>query len=394
MKNIFFCINFIIFSFALLVRAQPHYGVVITPIADLLGAPIKTFFPHDSVNEAYKQLVLCGAEKKIWQGCPRLHQLIANEIVEVIDENEHELKIKTPHLFYLAANSSEKQNTFWTHKKNIALLTDLQKKHDLDISNFPFFNRYKTIIVLSRPFKNPTTNITYSVGTQFVAAQLDHNHHAHALLFDAEKNKFNLIKIDAGYFFIKPKSLPEQQILFLNLLRGWAQQHYIAYVWGGCSFTQTCTNTFAKTTNKQNNSYWRPESEHIIKNGFDCAGIILRAAQAAGLNYPYKNTHTLKECLSALTNHDHLVEGDLIWIPGHVMAVSNLTKNLLIEARSYSHGYGIVHEIPLEKVFKNIHTYQDLIHAYHKKEILYRLDDQGNVRDTFKEFKLLKMIYQ
>lgn len=62
------------------------YGVVVTPVADLIGSPIQTFFPDMSVDTAYQQLVLCGAEKKLWIGCPRLHQLIAHELVEVLDQ--------------------------------------------------------------------------------------------------------------------------------------------------------------------------------------------------------------------------------------------------------------------------------------------------------------------
>ncbi|MFZ5954559.1 MAG: hypothetical protein ACOYT8_05675 [Candidatus Dependentiae bacterium] len=395
MKNFFLCSIVTFYFFNISAENQPDYGVVITPIADLVGSPIQTFFPAMSTDNAYKQLILCSAEKKLWQGCPRLHQLIAHEVVEIIDENDHEFKIKTPHLFYLIGNSPEQQNIFWAQKKNIALLDDLEKKYDVHKSNFPFFNKHNTLIVLSRPFKDPTTKIVYSAGTQFVAKTIYPNRFAKVLIFDPAKKKFNLIKIDSCYYIIKSKFIGQQKANFVKLLRDWAHQKYIAYVFGGCSFTKPCNKLFdKKTTNGTINSYVRLESENTIKNGFDCAGLIFRAAQAAGLNFPYKNTHTIKECLPALTNHDRLVEGDLIWIPGHIMAVSDLTKNLLIEARGYSHGYGIVHEIPLDKVFKNIRTYQDLIDAYHKKEILYRLDDQGNIRDTFKEFKLLKMVYQ
>ncbi len=76
------------------------------------------------------------------------------------------------------------------------------------------------------------------------------------------------------------------------------------------------------------------------------------------------------------------------------MAVSNTKEHRLVEARSYSHGYGIVQEIYLCIVFKDIKTYDDLLQAFKTKTKIQRLDSSGVVRDTISDLKLIKFGYR
>src|SRR5205814_4688733 len=129
------------------------------------------------------------------------------------------------------------------------------------------------------------------------------------------------------------------------------------------------------TKTGQNGDYSFYEHERDTqspKNGFDCSGVILRAAQIAGIPYFCKNTTTIAQCLTPLKSEQQLREGDLILIKGHVMIVSDITKNLLIEARSYGHGYGKLHEISIDQVFEGIETYKDLCDAYYEKKVVKR----------------------
>lgn len=371
-----------------------RYGIVVKPIADLVGSPIQTFFPEMSVDKAYQQLVLCGAEKKLWIGCPRLHQLIAHEMVEVLDQTPYEYKIKTPHLFYVTGTNKEQHNCFWTDKKNIVLVEELEQNKSVSLAHFPSFNKNNPIIVLIKPFFDTRTNQTYSVGTRFVCKQIT-SKNAIIFTYDAQNSKGSSAKIDAHYYCLQPKTEDHQKKLFVKLLKYWTKPEHIAYVFGGCSYTQPCSKNFEKKiADHKQHAYIRLESENKTKNGFDCAGIIVRAAQAAGLDFPYKNTHTIKECLPHLSTTDQIVEGDLIWIPGHVMAVSDIKEQRLIESRSYSHGYGIVQEIELCKVFKDIKTYDDLLQAFRNKNKIQRLDSSGVVRDTIGDLKLIKFGYR
>ena len=141
-------------------------------------------------------------------------------------------------------------------------------------------------------------------------------------------------------------------------MRQWAKRKegFIPYVWGGFSFTDTIKTTSCFLLKDETTS---------PKTGLDCVGIIARVAQIYGIPYFYKNTTTIKQCLTPLARNSKLMTGDIIWVPGHVMIVADLTNHTLIEARGYDHGYGKVQEIPLNEEFKGINTYRDLIDAYH-----------------------------
>jgi hypothetical protein len=125
--------------------------------------------------------------------------------------------------------------------------------------------------------------------------------------------------------------------------------------------------------------------------GLDCAGLIARAAHLAGIPYFYKNSLTIAKHLAPLNKKETISEGDIIWLPGHVMVVSSLKDNLLVEARHYSHGYGKVHEIPLSHQFKNINSYEQLAAHFFNKKPLQRLDKSGKVVQVLPDFKILKL---
>ena len=60
--------------------------------------------------------------------------------------------------------------------------------------------------------------------------------------------------------------------------------------------------------------------------GFDCSGMILCAAQIAGLPYFFKNTDTLLGNLKPLRPTEELEAGDLVFYSGHVLVVSDLKE--------------------------------------------------------------------
>jgi hypothetical protein len=111
----------------------------------------------------------------------------------------------------------------------------------------------------------------------------------------------------------------------------------------------------------------------------------------ASLPYYFKNTTTISTQVPPLPPHALPEPGDLIVIPGHVMVIADLKNHTLLEARGYPHGYGKVQELPLEKVFKDIATYEQLLAAYRNKKTVYRIDREGNVRDTIQTMKILRV---
>ncbi len=209
---------------------------------------------------------------------------------------------------------------------------------------------------------------------------------------------------------------------FVNLLKRWAHRSnaFIPYVWGGFSIRSMCKqDTFildkkpifvpfdvasrhssSRATAdgaKQEIRAKRPEKDHEYpKSGLDCSGLIAMAAQCCGLPYYYKNTTTIGKHLKELQPTDTIQAGDLIWFRGHVLAISSLSPAKVIESRGYTlkrytPGCGKVHEVALEKVFKDMKTIEQLRAAFFEGKPLDRIDGYGDIGQVF-GWKILKLL--
>ena len=126
--------------------------------------------------------------------------------------------------------------------------------------------------------------------------------------------------------------------------------------------------------------------------GYDCSELIMRMAQLAGINFVWKTSQVMSEQCAPLTSDGFLEDGDLIWFPGHIVIVSSIANNEIIEARGYGSGYGCVHRIKLSECFKGIETYDNLVDAYFSQTPLFLCDKQGEVTKELPVFKILKLI--
>ncbi len=107
-------------------------------------------------------------------------------------------------------------------------------------------------------------------------------------------------------------------------------------------------------------SNWQRRCPRGVQSGFDCSGLILRAAQLAGITYWCKNTTTIGLTFKDIPQQESLEEGDLILIKGHVMIISDIKRNLFIDAASYASGFGCLHEASLSDMFVEVATYDEL----------------------------------
>ncbi len=410
MKRIYVIPIFYIIFISYFIAASQK-AVICVPIADLIGQQITTLIPDISAEKAYATIAHCAGEIKSSIACPRLHQLLYNDIVEVITTSSEEACIRIPQTYYVTPSSCQPQNCYWTLKKNIMLLDDLANNniiasHLPDPINFADTNHcalnHTDVITLIEPFHDSTLNLTFSVGTRFIkkpGAQKRRASKIEAFALDFLRMKEHIIKIPRHKCVVYScTKTPKERIAdYVTLLQKWAhtKNGSIAYVWGGTSFTKTTNGAFKEITKTGHNgdySFYEYEKDtQSPKNGFDCSGAILRAAQISGIPYFCKNTTTIGQCLASLIKEQTLQNGDLILIKGHVMVVSDINKNLLIEARAYAHGYGKLHEIPLREVFDGIETYKDLCDAYFEKKVVKRKDKHGNIRDTFSNVQLFSM---
>ncbi len=410
MKHLFF---FVLFIFALFINALCHTAqkaVISVPIADLIGNPMGTIWPHENISNAYAHIPTCGAQINSSFACPRLHQLLYNDIVELIKTHNDEVYIRTSHAFYITSSPTP-QTDYWTLKKNITLLDDITHAN-ITLNHIPepiaFTDKDNTALncihsaTLQEPHYCATLKTTFSAGTRFTVTPpttKKQNSSVTVYAIDYTTMQEHQIKIPHKKCIITDQTKNNNECItnYVNLLKQWActKNGFIPYVWGGTSFTHTASGSFkeiVQTTNNSDYSFYHYEKNNFSpKSGFDCSGVILRATQICGIPYFCKNTTTISQCLKPLEQEHILQEGDLILIKGHVMVVSDIKQNLLIEARSYAHGYGKLHEISLSEVFEGIKTYKDLCTRYYDKKPIQRKDKFGNIRDTFAHLQLLSM---
>lgn len=403
-------IIFIFFITSHLILLPSQKAVINVPIADLIGQQITTLIPDIPAQQSYANLPVCTGEIKSSIACPRLHQLLYNDLVEVLKIVGNEAYIRTTHGYYLIPSSQQPQNTYWTLKKNITFFDDLAA-HNISTAHIPPAIDFSDsnsfdctdIIILTEPHYDSVMRMTFSAGTRFIKISTPRKKRAtkiEVFAIDYEKMKLHKIKIPLDKCVINDctKTQNERISDFVTLLKKWShiKHGHIPYVWGGTSFIKPVTTNFKEVTKTGHNgdySFYEYEKDtQSPKNGFDCSGIILRATQICGIPYFCKNTTTIAQCLAPVKREEQLSAGDLILIKGHVMIVSDVKNNLLIEARSYGHGYGKIHEIPLNQVFDGIETYKDLCDTYYEKKVIKRKDKNGKIRDTFGNVQLFSMM--
>ncbi|MBA2306888.1 hypothetical protein H0W26_02005, partial [Candidatus Dependentiae bacterium] len=110
-----------------------------------------------------------------------------------------------------------------------------------------------------------------------------------------------------------------------------------------------------------------------------------------GIPYFYKNTTTASQSMKTLEAEELLNKGDILWCPGHLMVITDVENNLLIEAIGYGIGYGKLHEISVDKAFKEVKNFSELVSTYRKGLPLERLNSKGCPTNKPAPFKILTM---
>lgn len=388
--------------FSLWSVATPYLAITRVPVADLLGESAQKISSNKNVASCYHQLPLCIQKAP---HCSRIHQLLFHEIVTVLEEKKDEVYISIPSVFFETQNDTKKNSAYWALKKNFIPISQLEK-NGIDISLLPepvAYNQTKKtraqhVVTLIMPFFDHHSKRTLSAGTRFVVKGHDeHSFSGYAL--SPSGTELNVLQLPRNLVVATSDARTrEQQITtFLAILHQWAHQHHgcIPYVWGGSSFTALDHDgDFIKkkvSGHSTELTFVRPHYSHIPKTGFDCTGLLTRAAQIAGLPYYFKNSTTILKHLQPVSSSGSVHNGDIIWIPGHIMVISDVNKNLIIEARSYEHGWGKIHEAPINHIFHNIHTLAQLLSKCSSNTPLKRLAKDGAIAQDIFQCKILSL---
>lgn len=370
-------------------RSHAELALIVAPVADLISAPAKHFNPKISPTKFYEQIPLSPVNPgKNLNAGPRLHQALFNEIVDILETYQEEVKIRILNAYFLNITTNQKTSSFWTLKSN---LVPIKKIPDSQYLPQPIDYHYPNrkipqIATLIAPWHH------FSAGTRFKFDPQDGNFY----IYQPKTNQFIKAKIPKRFLrFNNQHTHAQLRQSFVDLVQKWATPHHhrsIPYSWGGCSFVDQLPMHKVKIVSKDGLEYYTVAGKKLVSHtGLDCSGLVLRACQTVGIPYFYKNSSTLAHELPAITPQDELLPGDLIWLPGHVIIITNPAQGLCVEARDYGHGYGKVQQIHISKLFKETANFAQLKAAYHKGTPLTRIDRNGVKRGNYK-IKLLKLI--
>lgn len=356
-------IGYIVSCVALACHAE-YEAFVVVPVADLVdyGQAIKG--PHGHRRPPCLVMSHFANGSK----AARLGQLLFNERVQVVEHRGELAKVIVANQFYKDSASGQLRNDFWVAKSSIEQLTH-RVRHALPTENESF-------VTLQDPWQVPDLGITLSVGTRLRVIKED-PHGITVHLYHRRRHQ------------IVTAVVPHEACLTLATTR---RQSMVAlarriadapgktpYVWGGSS---SCLRyiepqfEMAPSGCPQGDAFAVVGSPRpAVFSGYDCSGFIMRMAQIVGIPLYPKNSLTLKEVLGVLPPDQKPQEGDVIFMPGHVVLISDVSKNLVIEARTQEHGYGYVHEAPIQDLFEGVETIAQL-HEYAGK-LLKRLDKNG-----------------
>ncbi len=394
------------FSLILLLLSNHLYGtfrpvpaVCIVPVADLLSQKFSITGKY-SLDEQYAFLPL--SEKQPAAVCCRATQLLFNERVTIVDQQGEQCYVETP-FWHLKTSSfqspSTRNNRFWTLKKNLLPLSKIKSEDEMSIPPTDPETSLEKIITLLLPWSCFETNNSYSAGTQFIATGQENGQYR-ITLYDPQRSECVESFLPKTLCVIsKKRSDKQKRELFLTTVQRWAHgiPHSIPYVLGGASILDTFKDApfyekKMKVGKTKGTAFFRTECTSIPHTGVDCSGLIRLACKVAGIPLTATNSKSIAHSLFELGPKSVPQNGDILFWKGHIAVISDKKQGLLIEARGYEHGYGLVQEIPYNNELKGIGTTNELMNAFIQKKSIQRLDRQGHYRETITNLTILSLL--
>lgn len=386
---------------------KPHAVIIKVPIADCLGLAARDIDPSlqaaESTEEFYAQLAYSPEIGPY--SCGRVHQCLFNEVGIIKEEKGDELLVEFPH-FYYASSPESLHSQFWVHRSSVKLLADLKVPVHMCI---PAPLNYRHIVpqsdntlTLVFPWQDPENGWWYSAGSRFLGnAGADNDSCLGIHILDHASNTVRTALVPHSFLWLsKPKDITEAKQLFVKIMHTWIthEKDVIPYTWGGCSYRGRCPQRdFILWETMRGNdkiANWQRPGEPGVHTGFDCTGVILRAAQLAGIQYFCKNTTTIGLTFDDVPQDESLEEGDFILFKGHVLVISDIENNLAIDAIGYGSGYGCLREVALSEAFMDVATYDDLRHLANTQQSLGRKNSKGELVAIIPSFRLIRLTHQ
>lgn len=366
------------------------------PVANLFDPCFHTRFPELSDQEIknwYHNHPLATVNKK---DCFRIHQILFNEQVTILEECGIEVKITIKNAFYQNSFYKPKVSTYWTLKEYLTPLTEIDRTDLIPAPlNYKNKNSFKpapeTVFTLTQPTHS------YSVRTRFAILETSKKTVTVAA-YNPETNQTEQLVLDRSCGIINQQLSHDEQIAgMIQLLINWSTQKQVApFARGGCSLYQKVTPekyTTAFIQSPENTLmpiYYRQEQDPVY-TGFDMPGMVLSACHIMHIPYCFKNSVTVQRSLRHFNpEHDTLEAGDLIVCHGYVGVVVNPQENTIIECRGYQYHEGSARCVQLSETFSGIADYNQLLELHAQKRPLTFIDNHG-VQFLTTHFSVLKL---
>ncbi len=342
-----------------------------SPVCDLIHTPPNTKHKHAS-EKRFSDLPCSGS----WE---RLHQLVLNQPVYILEEFGHEALIEMPGPYAIGKSNTPIHLKGWVLKKHLTHASVLnQKKHRgasfPDIENLGIGKGSGPHMALIKPYPIAEAGITLSAGTHFVIEKELSNAYITSI-WDSKNHCFHPLSVPKSIALAKVDLSRKAAVnRFIGLLRFWATQKegFIPYVLGGCSWTHNYQNPRFQVIkgHKAGTVFEREEKINAMHSGFDCSTLIYAAAKMAGIPYQCKNTRAISHFLKPLKKSEFIERGDLLLYPGHVVIITSVSPLKILQARGYSLGVGKVVENDASDLIQGVRTAEDLLAIYRKSQPL------------------------
>lgn len=395
-------ISLICILFSCICNANSYQAFCKTAVADIINTPFENeSSSYNQIKNNYDNLPASWGPSKIdLLACPRLHQLLLHEIVTVLEETNYEAHVEITHLIAARDEQTLQPVQGWVLKENLCALEDDYLPYlpqPIDWQSGAISDN-KKIIALISPFIDQDNKL-YSAGTRF-ALNRKSDDLFYAITFDDQINNFKEIRIPQELCAYQPTIAEyDKRMLFCTLIGVWSEipDLKIPLVWGGASIGMVYNaNDYymsERIVDGQKLKVWeRPFYGNAPLMGVDASNLVSRAAQLVGIPYFWINSFTASRMLDEVGLDEYPLEGDLIWMPGSLLIIKSVENNTLVTTMSYTAGYGTLIELPIDAVFKNINTLDDLLIARNAHEPLTVLNRDSSTARIVEEFKILKLM--
>lgn len=310
--------------------------------------------------------------------------------------------IKIEHPFYFYEKNGKIVNQFYINKKSFVKSQKINKKLKKYITESYYYDKFIKSDFISGTIINPVKikfknkKIFLYPGSRFRFLDSTDNYLCGYMI--KNKTDFIIFEINKDDVLLDEdisKSDEEKREFFISLLKGWlglSEKHKgtIPYFYGGTAINFPLKKLNKIRINDKNFYSWEKKDKKLnMIVGTDCSGLVCLAARISGFKFYLRNSFMQNKYLEKVQSVGDIKNGDIIWIPGHVMII-NKDENSIIEAAGYEGNFNGLVENKIYKRFENINNLDDLINLKNEKKPLILISKNGN-KKSFDIFEILSL---